>query len=69
LGINTLPEARRRGYARAATILWTALVQQQGLVPIYSAFAWNSASLHLARAVGYTTRIQGVYGPVPETDG
>ncbi|HEU5369011.1 MAG TPA: GNAT family N-acetyltransferase [Ktedonobacterales bacterium] len=68
LGINTLPEARRRGYARAATILWTALAQQQGLIPIYSAFAWNTASLHLARAAGYAPRIQGVYGPVPETD-
>ncbi len=68
LGINTLPTARRRGYARAATILWTALVQQQGLAPIYSAFAWNTASLHLARSVGYAPRIQGVYGPAPETD-
>jgi RimJ/RimL family protein N-acetyltransferase len=68
LGINTLPEARRQGHARAATILWTALVQRQGLVPIYSTFAWNSASLQLARSVGYVPRIQGVYGPVPETD-
>lgn len=68
LGINTLPEARRRGYATAATILWTALVQQQGLMPIYSAFAWNTASLHLAESIGYLPRIDGVYGPVPETD-
>jgi predicted GNAT family acetyltransferase len=68
LGINTLPEVRRRGHARAATILWTALVQQQGLVPIYSAFAWNTASLLLAQSIGYVPRIEGVYGPVPETD-
>jgi RimJ/RimL family protein N-acetyltransferase len=66
LGIDTLPEARRRGYAAAATTLWTAIVQQKGLVPIYSAFAWNTASLQLARAAGYIPRINGVYGPVPE---
>jgi RimJ/RimL family protein N-acetyltransferase len=64
LGINTLPEARRRGYARVATTLWTALVQQQGLVPIYSAFAWNQASLQLAQIVGYQPRVDGVYGPI-----
>jgi predicted GNAT family acetyltransferase len=68
LGIDTLLEARRRGYATAATTLWTATVQQQGLVPIYSAFAWNVASLRLAQRVGYVPRIAGVYGPVPEGD-
>jgi RimJ/RimL family protein N-acetyltransferase len=66
LGIDTLPDARRRGYAAATAILWTALVQQQGLVPIYSAFAWNTASLHLAQSIGYVPRIEGVYGPVTE---
>lgn len=66
LGIDTLPEARRRGYGAAATILWTAIVQQKGLIPIYSAFAWNTASLRLAKATGYVPRIEGVYGPVPE---
>ena len=64
LGINTLPEARRRGYARLATMLWTAMAQQQGLVPIYSAFAWNQASLQLAQVVGYEPRVDGVYGPM-----
>ncbi len=68
LGIDTLPEARRRGYAAAATTLWTALVQQQRLTPLYSSFAWNTASLRLAQAVGYMPRIDGVYGPVPEAD-
>ncbi len=53
LGIDTLPEARRRGYARAATILWTRAVIQEGLVPLYSALAENTASLRLAAAVGY----------------
>jgi len=53
LGIDTLPEARRRGYALAATIVWTQAVLQEGLVAIYSADASNSASLRLADAAGY----------------
>ena len=68
LGVNTLPQSRRQGYATAATILWTASVQQKGLVPIYSAFAWNTASLQLAKSIGYMPYIDGIYGPVPETD-
>ena len=66
LGIDTLPEARRQGYAAAATILWTATVQQKGLIPIYSAHAENTASLRLAKATGYLHRIDGVYGPIAE---
>jgi RimJ/RimL family protein N-acetyltransferase len=53
LGIDTLAEARRRGYALAATIVWSAAVRQEGLVPIYSALAENTASLNLAAAAGY----------------
>jgi RimJ/RimL family protein N-acetyltransferase len=64
LGINTALDARRRGYASAATITWTQAIRQEGLLPIYSAFAYNAASLRLAAATGYTPRINGVYGPV-----
>lgn len=64
LGINTLPEARQRGYARAATLAWTAAVCGEGLTPIYSAFAWNTASLRLAAAASYRIVSQSVYGPV-----
>ncbi len=53
LGIDTVPEARRKGYALAATILWTRAVLQEGLVPIYSVLAENTASLRLADAAGY----------------
>ena len=53
LGIDTLPEARRKGYALAATIVWVHTVLREGLVPIYSALAENTASLHLAAAAGY----------------
>ncbi len=68
LGVDTLPDARRRGYAADAVTLWTQLVQKRGLTPIYSAFAWNEASLRLAQSVGYTRRIGSVYGPVPKPD-
>lgn len=64
LGVDTLPDARRRGYAADAVARWTELVRQRGLTPMYSAFAWNEASLHLAQSVGYTRRIESVYGPV-----
>jgi RimJ/RimL family protein N-acetyltransferase len=53
LGIDTLPEARRKGYALAATVLWAEAVAQEGLVPIYSAAIENEASLKLATAAGY----------------
>jgi predicted GNAT family acetyltransferase len=53
LGIDTLPEARRRGYALAATVAWSASILAEGLVPIYSAFAANTASLRLAHGAGY----------------
>jgi GNAT acetyltransferase len=53
LGVDTLPEARRRGYSLAATVLWAEMVAQEGLVPLYSALAENTASLRLAAAAGY----------------
>jgi hypothetical protein len=53
LGIDTLPSARRKGYALAATIVWTYAILQEGLIPIYSAFAENTPSLRLAVASGY----------------
>lgn len=53
LGINTLPEARRKGYALAATVAWSAALVQEGLTPIYSALATNTPSLKLADAAGY----------------
>lgn len=64
LGINTVTEARRKGYATAATRAWTRAIQQEGLAPIYSAFAHNTASLRLAAAVGYAQVSASVYGPV-----
>lgn len=69
LGINTAPDARRRGYATMATLAWTETVRQAGLVPIYSAFADNAASLRLAAASGYTPVSEGVYGVMSDARG
>lgn len=53
LGIETLPEARRKGYALAATVVWSNAIAREGLTPLYSARASNTASLNLAMAAGY----------------
>ncbi len=53
LGVDTLPQARRRGYALAATVVWSAAILAEGLTPIYSALSANAASLRLAAAAGY----------------
>lgn len=61
LGIDTLPDARRCGYALAATIVWTRAVLDEGLIPFYSAFAENTASLALAAAAGYREFAKAAY--------
>lgn len=53
LGVDTLPDARRAGYGLAVTVLWARAVAAEGLIPIYSALATNTASLALAAAAGY----------------
>ncbi|HEX8032978.1 MAG TPA: GNAT family N-acetyltransferase [Ktedonobacterales bacterium] len=60
LGIDTLLDARRRGYALAATVLWAEAVAAEGREPFYSALAENSASLALAHAAGYRPFAHGV---------
>jgi RimJ/RimL family protein N-acetyltransferase len=60
LGVDTLPDARRKGYALAATHAWTESVLRESLVPLYSAFAENNASLRLADAAGYRVFAQVV---------
>lgn len=61
LGISTRPDARRQGYALAATVLWTHAVAAQGRVPLYSALAANAASLALAAAAGYRPFARAAY--------
>ncbi|GLV59041.1 hypothetical protein KDH_58690 [Dictyobacter sp. S3.2.2.5] len=59
LGIETHPQARRQGFGLAVTILWADGVQQERLLPLYSALADNDASLHLAHAAGYRPFVLG----------
>lgn len=59
LGIDTLLEARRKGYALAATIVWTQMILREGRIPLYSADAANTASLRLAAAAGYRVFARG----------
>ena len=68
LGINTAPDARRRGYATTAVRAWTDAILREELTPIYSAFAHNTASLRLAAASGYIQVSAGVYGPISQAD-
>lgn len=60
LGVDTLPDARRRGYALTATALWAEAVAAEGREPFYSALATNAASLNLAHAAGYRPFAYGV---------
>jgi hypothetical protein len=61
MGITTRPDARRRGYALAATVLWTHAVAAEGRMPLYSALAANAASLALAAAAGYRPFARAAY--------
>ena len=61
LGVGTLPDARRRGYGLAVTVLWAAAIATEGLVPLYSALAANTASLALAHAAGYRPFAHAAY--------
>jgi GNAT acetyltransferase-like protein len=63
LGVETVPHARRSGYALAATVLWTEAVLAEGLLPIYSAHLENGASLALAHATGFRELARAAYIP------
>lgn len=61
LGVNTVPDARSRGYGLAVVVRWADAVAAEGIEPLYSARASNEASLALARAAGYRPFAQSVY--------
>lgn len=52
-GIFTLPQARRRGFARRAAGLAARHLMELGLSPQWECAAYNEASFRLALAVGY----------------
>lgn len=53
LGVDTLPEFRRRGYGKAVISLMTKAILDVGRIPIYECSFKNEASIRLAKAVGY----------------
>jgi hypothetical protein len=52
LAVETLPEFRRRGYARRAASAWAAAVMQAGRVAFYSHKIENTVSEALAHSLG-----------------
>ena len=53
IGVETIPEARRRGYAASSLAGLTGAILSQGLVPEYRCTCSNVASAKVARAAGY----------------
>lgn len=53
IGINTLSEYRKRGYASAVCRKCLSEILSQGKVPQWSADIWNKASQKLAERVGF----------------
>jgi len=52
-GIMTLPEERRKGYARSTAALSTHHLLEMGVCPQWECSAQNTASCKLAQALGY----------------
>ncbi len=58
VGIRTVPEFRRRGYAKACVSAVTAWALERGRVPLYNTQTLNVASIAVAQAVGYSEHIR-----------
>ncbi len=63
--IDTAPDYRRRGYARAACLHLFADVRERGMRPTWGAYASNAASRSLAAKLGFQSagRIYGLRAP------
>lgn len=53
VGVDTLPEYRRRGYGKAVISAMTKAILDIGRIPIYRCNSQNKASVRLAKAIGY----------------
>jgi len=51
-GVLTLPDERRKGYAKLVVESAIAMLHQRGYVPRYQVNATNGASIQLARSIG-----------------
>ncbi len=52
--VRTLPDFRKRGYARQVTAAWAYQLQQRGIIPFYSHRLDNTASEAVARSLQLT---------------
>lgn len=53
IGVETIPSARRRGYAASCLAGLTKMILDSGLIPEYRCTCSNVASAKVARAAGY----------------
>jgi GNAT superfamily N-acetyltransferase len=53
IGVDTLPEYRRRGIGKATVSAVTKYILKQGVVPYYSTFVPNIASRSIAASLGF----------------
>ena len=53
LGVETLPEYRLRGYAKAVISGATETILSRGQTPVYDHATWNKASENTAKSLGY----------------
>ncbi len=61
IGVHTLAPFRRRGFARTAASLVAARVQEEGQLPVWSTGHFNTASLNLARDLGFVEVLRRTY--------
>ena len=61
IGVHTSEPWRRRGLARAAASIVAGRVQQAGQLPVWSTGDFNTASLSLARRLGFTEVSRSTY--------
>ncbi len=61
VGVFTHQARRRRGFSAACTALVTKTMQQRGLIPVWSTGEHNTASLAVARRIGFRETGRLVY--------
>lgn len=69
IGVDTLPEYRRRGIGKATVSAVTRYILKQGVVPYYSTTLVNEASKGIALALGYKPAWVELYSREPKTEG
>ncbi|MGD1118085.1 MAG: GNAT family N-acetyltransferase [Dehalococcoidales bacterium] len=69
IGVDTLPEYRKRGIGKATVSAVSKYILKQGIVPYYSTTMDNEASKSIALALGYKPAWVELYSREPKTEG